>query len=168
MSAVTTNTHPVRIGPSEDYDSARQLVVDTWGDDALIIYGRPHRTADMRLLEAVNTDGERLGMAYYKINNTMVLLGAIVITGPGKNGIASQLFDAVVAETKAAGMRKIRACTSNDNFAAMHFYQSRGMRFLSLYPGAVDAFRAMRPGLIKVGPNGIPVRDMIELDLDVV
>ncbi len=63
-------------------------------------------------------------------------------------------------------MRKIRACTSNDNLDAMRFYQKRGMRLLSLYPGAVDAFRAMRPGLIRVGHHGIPVRDMIELDLD--
>jgi N-acetylglutamate synthase-like GNAT family acetyltransferase len=166
MTAAVLDAHPIRIEPSQDYDAARDLVVRTWGDDALIIYGRPHRAADMQLLNAVGSSGETLGTAFYKVNNTMVLLGAIVVTGPAKSGTATRLFDAVVSLTREAGMKKIRACTSNDNFAAMQFYQKRGMRFLSLYPGAVDAFRTMRPGLVTVGPNGVPVRDMIELDLD--
>jgi N-acetylglutamate synthase-like GNAT family acetyltransferase len=166
MNAETPMQDVVRIQPSQDYDAARELIVKTWGDDALIIYGRPHRTADMQLLSAVNVNGEMLGTAFYKVNNTMVLLGAIVVNGPTHRGVATRLFEAVVEETRKAGMKKIRACTSNDNFDAMRFYQKRGMRFLSLFPGAVDAFRAMRPGLRRVGHHGIPVRDMIELDLD--
>ena len=48
----------------------------------------------------------------------------------------------------------------------MRFYQRQGMRFMTLFAGGTDAFRAFRPGLRVMGQHGIPCRDVIELEID--
>jgi N-acetylglutamate synthase-like GNAT family acetyltransferase len=159
---------PLRIAETGDVEMGRRLVVHAWGDDAIIILGRPHRVAEMTLLAATDPDGKLLGMAYYRLNNATALLGAIVICpdATSHRGIGGALFDAVRDVARAAGMKKLRACTTNDNFEAMRFYQKRGLRFETLYPRVADAFRAFRPGLRLEGEHGIPRRDILELEMD--
>jgi hypothetical protein len=57
--------------------------------------------------------------------------------------------------------------TSNDNLDAMGWYQRRGLRLAAIRPGAIDELRAtLKPGIPAVGKHGIPLRDEIELVLD--
>jgi hypothetical protein len=51
---------------------------------------------------------------------------------------------------------------------ALRFYQRRGFRLAKLHPGAVDESRArLKPEIPAVGDHGIPLRDELELELDV-
>jgi len=57
--------------------------------------------------------------------------------------------------------------TTNDNLAALALYQKAGWRLSALRPGAVDATRRMqKPGIPEIGEHGIPLRDELELSLD--
>ncbi len=47
----------IAISPFSDYETGRRLVVENWGDDALIIGGKPYATADMRMLAAYGRGG---------------------------------------------------------------------------------------------------------------
>jgi hypothetical protein len=151
--------------PFVDYDAARKLVEREWGIDALVIGGKAYRTEEMNLRAAFSDDGMLLGVAFYRLSGMVALLGAIVVNCDGE-GVGTALFDTVVADAKAAKLKKLRAITTNDNFAAMRFFQKRGMRLMSLFPGGVDAFRAFKPGLIEIGKGGLPCRDIIELEMD--
>ena len=54
--------------------------------------------------------------------------------------------------------------TTNDNLAALRFYQRAGFRLLELRPGAVDEARAvLKPSIPETGNDGIPLRDEIDL-----
>jgi GNAT superfamily N-acetyltransferase len=164
-----SGAHPTfRIAESDDVETGRRLVVEMWGDDAIIIQGHPHRVADMKLLAASDPADRILGMAYFRISNQTLLLGAIVISSDATThrGLGGALFEAVRDTARAAGMKRLRACTTNDNFDAMRFYQKRGLRFETLYPRVADAFRAFRPGLRLEGEHGIPRRDILELEMD--
>ncbi|MCX7324460.1 MAG: hypothetical protein NTZ14_08510 [Hyphomicrobiales bacterium] len=63
-------------------------------------------------------------------------------------------------------MKKLRAITTNDNVEAMRFFQKRGMRFMTRFAGGVDACRAFRPGIHRVGQHGIICCDVLELEMD--
>jgi RimJ/RimL family protein N-acetyltransferase len=156
----------VVIAPFSDVGKARELVIAEWGDDAIIIGCKANRTEDMKLIAATRADGEVLGVGYYNMLPQTAQIGAIIVTGPEGAGVGSALFDAVVDEARAVNAKKLRAVVTNDNFEAMRFYQKKGMRFVSLFPGIGEAFRAYRPGLRPMGRHGIPCRDIIELEMD--
>lgn len=156
----------ITIAPFAERDIARQLVKRKWGTDAVVIGGKVRSVDDMALLAARDPKGVLLGVAYYILTESIALLGAIVATEAGGSGAGSALFEAVAAEGRQRGLRKLRAVTTNDNFEAMRFYQKRGMHFMTLFPGGMNAFRAFRPQLISEGRHGIPCRDMLELEMD--
>jgi hypothetical protein len=56
--------------------------------------------------------------------------------------------------------------TTNDNLAALRFYQRRGMRLVAVHAGAVAEARRLKPSIPLVGQHGIPIRDELELELD--
>jgi GNAT superfamily N-acetyltransferase len=163
MNAVITTTPTVT--RLVDHDLARSWIVEQWGDDAIVIAGKAHRTAEMSLLCAQGLDGRIDGIAYYRMNGMIALLGAIIVRKPAA-GVGKALFDEVVAEARRLKLRKLRAITTNDNLDALRFYQRRGMRLMTLFAGGVDAYRAFRPGLKTTGEHDIPLRDVIELEMD--
>jgi hypothetical protein len=56
--------------------------------------------------------------------------------------------------------------TTNDNLAALRFYQRAGFRFAELRPGAVSEARSLKPSIPETGNDGIPIRDEIDLVLE--
>lgn len=81
------------------------------------------------------------------------------------SGIGTQLLEELVAAARAAGCRRLRVVTTNDNIDALRFYQRRGFRLARLRPGAVDrSRRTLKPGIPDVGLHQIPLRDELELD----
>ena len=55
--------------------------------------------------------------------------------------------------------------TTNDNLAALRFYQRRGLRLVAVHRDAVRVARALKPLIPRVGNYGIPVLDELELPL---
>jgi len=52
---------------------------------------------------------------------------------------------------------------------ALRFYQRRGFRLAALHQGAVDDSRArLKPEIPEVGAHGIPLRDELELEQEIV
>ena len=58
------------------------------------------------------------------------------------------------------------AVSANDNLRALRFYQRRGLRLVALYPGALARSRELKPSIPAIGSDGIPVRDELELEMD--
>jgi ribosomal protein S18 acetylase RimI-like enzyme len=62
--------------------------------------------------------------------------------------------------------RPIWVVTTNDNTDAQRFYQRRGFVLRTLRAGAVDAARrSIKPAIPRLGNDGIPIRDELELVL---
>jgi hypothetical protein len=56
--------------------------------------------------------------------------------------------------------------TTNDNTRALRFYQRAGFHLTALRPGAVTAARKSKPEIPELGEDGIPIRDEIELTME--
>lgn len=79
-------------------------------------------------------------------------------------GIGTALINKIENITKKEECGRIWLITTNDNLNTLGFYQKRGFRIKTVYPGAVDEARKIKPEIPLVASNGIPIIDEIELE----
>jgi ribosomal protein S18 acetylase RimI-like enzyme len=133
------------------YQARRGLLVDVLDDEGLV----------------AEADGSPTGLlAFRAADRDELELAALVVTILGQ-GIGSALVDAFLAEARSRGAARVWVVTTNDNLDAMRLYQRRGFRITTVRPGAVDDAReTLKPSIGRVAANGIPIRDEIELAID--
>lgn len=55
--------------------------------------------------------------------------------------------------------------TTNDNLAAIGYYQKRGFSLVAVHRNALEEARKIKPTIPLIGIDGIPLRDEIELEI---
>lgn len=80
-------------------------------------------------------------------------------------GVGTALLNAAIEWARKRGARRVFLTTSNDNLRALAFYQKRNFELVAIHRGAMDRMREIEPEIPTVAPNGIPIRDEIELEL---
>ncbi len=83
-----------------------------------------------------------------------------------KTGVGTALIDAVKDAARAAGCSALWLITTNDNLHALRFYQRRGFRITAAHIDAMRVSRRLKPSIPMMGMDGIPLRDEIELEID--
>ena len=63
-----------------------------------------------------------------------------------------------------AEMQRLWLVTTNDNLAALKFWQKRGYRLVAVHRNAIAQARRIKPQIPITGQDGIPIRDEIELE----
>ncbi|HEX4032961.1 MAG TPA: GNAT family N-acetyltransferase [Solirubrobacteraceae bacterium] len=135
----------------------------SWGSTTLVSGGRAHDGAALPAIVA--TDGDALtGLATYAIEEGECELVTIEAFERAR-GTGTALLDAVATVARAGGCARLWLITTNDNLAALRFYQRRGLRLVAVHRGAVDEARKIKPGIPLEGDNGIEIHDEIELEL---
>ena len=81
-------------------------------------------------------------------------------------GIGTALIDAAKKVAQTKGCKRLWLITTNDNLNALGFYQKRRFRPVALYPNALEASRKLKPEISLKAANGIPIRDELELELE--
>jgi len=143
----------------------RATIRDRWGDEIVAGRGRVRTPHQLPAMVAVEDSGERVGLATYVVEGEDAELVSLDALRPGA-GVGRALLDAVAATARAAGAERLLVMTTNDNLAALRFYQRNGFRMSALRPGAVDEARAsVKPSIPETGHDGIPLRDEIDLVL---
>ncbi len=79
-------------------------------------------------------------------------------------GIGSRLMGAAEEELRRRGVRRLTVVTTNDNPRALAFYLRRGYRLVRLHLDVMDRVRQVKPQVPAAGSDGIPLRDMWELE----
>jgi GNAT superfamily N-acetyltransferase len=136
-----------------------------WGGPQIWSLGRMFRADELPGFVAM-LDGQRAGLVTYSVTPggyqcEIVTLSARV----ERRGVGRLLLETAVEAARGAGCARVYLTTTNDNITALGFYQKRGWRLAALHKGLVDAARARAPSIPTVAPNGIPIRDEIELEL---
>jgi ribosomal protein S18 acetylase RimI-like enzyme len=111
-------------------------------------------------------EGERIGLLTYIVDGDQfeVLSLHCRVENAGAGGA---LLEAAAGLAAGRGCRRLWLVTTNDNLHALGFYQRRGLRLCALHAGSLDRDRALKPELPEVNPdNRIPLRDLLELELD--
>jgi GNAT superfamily N-acetyltransferase len=151
--------------PIPDVDFLSRFLLRRWGTDVLAMGGRVYRLADVEAMGAYDAEDGLVGVAVYAMKPTALFLLSLDALRQNE-GVASRMIEALSGEGRRRGARRLRVMTTNVNYDGMRFYQRRGFRMTALYPGAIDALRAFAPTLKTSGADGVPARDILELEID--
>ncbi|PZS31363.1 MAG: GNAT family N-acetyltransferase [Pseudonocardiales bacterium] len=153
----------VRAACPGDADFVRDTMLRTWESPLVAVHGE---LIDVTTLPALIAwrDGEPIGLATHRPHpgdsswEVVSLHAAVAGVGAG-----TALLDEVARLAKQAGARRIWLVTTNDNVAALRFYQRHGMDLVALHRDAVTEGRRVKPS-IPPEVDGIRMRHELELE----
>ncbi len=152
------------IRPVTDRAFLDELLRLRWSGGALMLRGKVVHPKDVEALAAYH-EGRLAGVATWRLEGPVFYLVTLNnITE--QRGVGVSLLDAIMKLGRQKGSALLRVIVTNDNLNALGFYQRRGFRLISLHPGAIDTIRALLPSIPTMGANRIPIRDEIELEID--
>ena len=154
----------VRSIQASDRNWVESFVKSHWGSEIVVAKGRVLRPAELDGFVGLNGK-KTVGLLTYRIEGPDCEIVTIDSTVQGE-GIGTALVEAVKKSAKVRGCTKLRLITTNDNLSALGFYQKRGFRLIAIYPNALEASRKLKPQISMKAANGIPIRDELELELD--
>lgn len=85
---------------------------------------------------------------------------------PAGQGAGRALVSAAIQVARTSGASRLRCTTTNDNLPALGFWQALGFRLVALRPNAVAEARRLKPSIPGEGYRGLPIRDELDLALD--
>ncbi len=149
-------------------DTHRDWAVRTlrahWGSEKVVSRGRVHDGATLPGFVAVAESAEPVGLAHYRIEGDSCELVTLDSLSEGQ-GVGSALIAAVREVALKAGCRRLWLITTNDNLHALGFYQKRGFVLVAVHRDAIAESRRLKPEIPLIGNEGIPLRDEIELEM---
>jgi GNAT superfamily N-acetyltransferase len=149
---------PVR---ETDRSAVEWLTTQLWGAPEVVVHDGVFYPAALPGFIA-ERGGRIAGLATFDVRPGV--LEIITINALDQfTGIGTMLIEAIRTEAERRGCHQITLTTTNDNVAALRFYQRRGFQLAALRPGAVDRSRLRKPEIPRTGDFGIPLRDEIDL-----
>ena len=110
-----------------------------------------------------DSDGRALGLVTWFVEGERAEIVSLNALEP-RRGIGSRLMDAAEEGLRRRGVKTAYLVTTNDNPGALSFYLRRGYRLLRLHLDAMDRVRQVKPQVPLTGNDGVPLRDMWELE----
>ena len=135
-----------------------------WGSEIVAVHGQVFQPVDLAGFIA-EEKGRIAGLLTYHMEGKAC---EIVTLNSWHRciGVGTALIEAVEQEARKRSCRRLWLITTNDNLAALGFYQKRGFSLRALHPGSVARLRTLKPEIPGTGCEGIPIRDEIELEMD--
>lgn len=158
----------VRDFEPRDHEWARRLIGEHQGGDHRV--ARLGELLDPLAQEGIvaELDGRPVGLL--TVHETDGGLEVLTLHSERRGiGAGTRLLETALRVAAASDAPRLWLVTTNDNVHAIRWYLRRGMRVATVHEGAVDADRAaLKPTLPAKNPkNGIPIRDLVELELAV-
>ena len=157
---------PARRLSKSDLPHLRRFWTEHWGSEEMITRGRVHRPEQ---LEGFVVEDESR-MAWVGLLTFIIEQDGSEITSLDSlreaQGIGSSLLNLVIDEARRRGCQRLFLITTNDNLDALGFYQKRGFELAAIYRSAVNESRRIKPSIPLIGDNNIPLRDEIELEMN--
>jgi GNAT superfamily N-acetyltransferase len=149
---------------SHDHEFVTQFLDHHHVSPSVVSRGRLHEADDLPGFVALR-DSDPVGLLVYASSGDELEI-IVLHTAVEAIGLGVSLLREAKKAARRLGCRRLWVVVTNDDTKALGFYQRNGFRLVAFYPAARDAARAMRPELPSVGADGIPVRDELELELE--
>lgn len=160
MSAFTLKTLDQKLS-----SWVRETLTERWGSTLILSRGRIRDASNLPGYVAIY-QGRPAGLITYHFESEqceIVTLDSLV----NKIGIGSALIDAVKSEAIKLECKRVWLITTNDNLAALRFYQKRGFHLVAVHQNAIAISRQFKSQIPLIGLEGIPIRDEIELEFPI-
>lgn len=134
-----------------------------WGSTEMVLSSGIYDCSQLDGFTVINDKHEVIGLITYIMRENeceIISLDSVV----ERKGIGTQLLKTVEKEAKNNGCELVKLITTNDNMAALKFYQKRGYCLAKIFNHAVEEARKLKPEIPLIGNGGIPIRDEILLE----
>jgi len=147
----------------DDKTWVTNLLKEWWAGPEVVARGKIHHADMLRGFIAVK-DSKPAGLITYNIvgDQCEVVTMNSLVEGIG---IGSALIDAVKNVAASTRCRRLWLITTNDNTAALRFYQKYGLSLVAVHRNAIEQDRRLKPEIPLTGNDGIAIRDEIELEM---
>jgi ribosomal protein S18 acetylase RimI-like enzyme len=143
-----------------------QLTEEYWGAPFVVAHGVVFHPRELPGFVASDADGRPIGLVTYRMVESACEI--VTLNSLQENqGVGTALLEAVRGVAVQVGCDRIWLITTNDNLRALGFYQKRGYRLVAVHRDALQRSRELKPSIPLVSPDGIPMRDEIELEYTV-
>jgi len=156
----------VRPLTTDDQPWVRDVVARDWGSPLVVSPSGLRDVSGLPGFVAISDDA-RVGLVTYEIDARhdceVVTLDSYL---PGA-GVGTALLNKVRDHAVSAGCVRLWLTTTNDNTAALRFYQRRGWNLVALHRDVLAEWRKLKPDMSLLGIDGIPMRHALELELQI-
>jgi GNAT superfamily N-acetyltransferase len=132
-------------------------------DTIMVVHGRCYDVAALPALVAVPEE-LIVGVLSYVVEADALEI-VLCHAQPPRHGVGRALVNAAVGLARQQSLRRVWCTTTNDNLAALGFWQAVGFALVALRPGAVTLARRLKPTIPLCGYHGLPIRDELDLEL---
>ena len=144
-------------------DVINAFIVRQWYTMQMVVHGES--------IDLGHADGyyacegnEIIGLITYRMAEKEMEILSLDSLREGR-GVGTGLLDTVIAKARENGLQRITLITTNDNLAALRFYQKRGFDMCRFCRNALDQARKIKPEIPMTGMDGIPLKHEIELEM---
>lgn len=130
---------------------------DDWGE-FVVSESRIYRPADVDGFALVGKDGGSLAMVTWTIEGDAAEIVSLNAFERG-HGYGRQALAEAERRLAGMGIARLWLITTNDNLQAIAVYLRAGWRLTAIHLDAMDAVRALKPGIPLIGENDLPLRD---------
>jgi 2-oxo-4-hydroxy-4-carboxy--5-ureidoimidazoline (OHCU) decarboxylase/GNAT superfamily N-acetyltransferase len=158
----------VRDFEPRDHDWARRLIAEHQGGDHRV--ARLGELLDPLAQEGIVAEQDGRPVGVLTVHETDRGLEVLTLHSEARGiGAGTRLLETAVRVAAASNAPRLWLVTTNDNLDAVRWYLRRGMTVAAVHAGAVDRDReTLKPELPATNPaNGIPLRDLVELELPI-
>ena len=149
---------------ASDREWIAQVFQEHWGSDKVISRGVVHFPQNLPGFVALYK-GEKVGLVTYNIVEGSCEIVTLDSTLPS-SGVGTALIEAVWDIAIKSGCKRLWLITTSDNLNALRFYQKRGFVLVAVHRNALEQSRKLKPEISLIGNDGIPLRDEIELEMN--
>lgn len=164
---MTERDFTVRPLEREDREWVAHFMDEHWGTTQIVSRGQAHYGHLLPGFVAEREDNgetEVVGLLTYRLENNECEITTLNSLDENK-GVGTGLVDTLIEEVKANGkIRRIWLITTNDNMAALKFWQKREFVLVAVHRNAILESRKIKPQIPIIGQDSIPIRDEIELE----
>lgn len=139
-------------------------MISEWHGPEIVSRGRLHEADKLAGFVAIS-DSKLVGLVTFISREDATEIITINSLEPGKD-IGSALLSKVKQVAGVSGHKRLWLVTTNDNMAALRFYQREGFVLVALHREAIIESRRLKPTIPRFGIAGIPLRDELELEYD--
>jgi DNA-3-methyladenine glycosylase I len=147
----------------DDLPRLREFWRENWGDEFVVAHGVVYHPETMNGFIACS-GSEWIGEITYTFTGEECEIVSLDSLRESR-GVGTRLVEAVLEQARQHNCRRVFLITTNDNLNALGFYQKRGFELVAVHRGALNESRKIKPGIPRIGMNGIPLRDEIELEM---
>ncbi|MAU13034.1 MAG: GNAT family N-acetyltransferase [Anaerolineaceae bacterium] len=151
----------------EDREWVAHFMDEHWGTTQIVSRGKSHYGHLMPGYVAEREgkeETETIGLLTYRLEDNTCEIMTLNSLDEEK-GVGTALVERLVEDVKTIGnIKRIWLITTNDNLAALKFWQKREFVLVTIHRDSIKESRRLKPQIPIVGQEGIPIRDEIELE----